>query len=42
MTRYRCKLCGKVVERELDTAWIRSWCEETSRDTRIWRVEEET
>lgn len=42
MSKYRCKLCGKVLERDSDKQWIKSYCEETGRDTRIWRIEEES
>lgn len=39
MNEYRCNHCGKVVERESEKRWIRSWCEATSQETRLWRVE---
>jgi len=38
MAKYRCKHCGKVVERDSDKEWIKSYCSETGRDTHITKV----
>jgi len=38
MSQYRCAHCGKVVERDSDKAWIKSWCEETQRNVHLIRV----
>ena len=35
---YRCPKCGKVVWRNSDKAWIRSWCEKTGKDQRLMRI----
>jgi phage FluMu protein Com len=38
MSRYRCKHCGKVVERDSNKAWVKSWCDKTQRDVHLTRV----
>lgn len=42
MSKYRCSLCGKVIERDSDKQWIRSYCEETKKLTRILKLKEES
>ena len=37
MTEYRCNHCGRVVTRESDKRWIKSYCETTGRTTRLWK-----
>jgi len=34
---YRCAHCGRVVKRASDKAWIKSWCANTHRFTRLMR-----
>lgn len=36
--KYRCRHCKKVVERESEKRWIKSWCEETCKNVHLWRV----
>lgn len=38
---YFCKQCGKVLKRESDKWWIRSWCEKADRYTRPRRIAKE-
>ena len=40
MSEYRCNHCGQTVRRDSTKRWIESYCEETGRDTRLWRIEE--
>lgn len=35
---YRCAHCGKVVERDSDKAWVRSYCEDTGRTVHLQRA----
>jgi hypothetical protein len=35
---YRCKHCGKVVEREGTKQWRKSFCEKTGKNTHITRI----
>jgi len=35
MNLYKCKHCGKIVERDSIKAWIKSWCEVTDKFTRL-------
>ena len=35
---YRCKHCGKVVEREGTKQWRKSFCEQTGKNARIMLV----
>jgi len=39
--KYRCPYCGKVVERDSDKAWIKSWCETTGKDVRLQIIKPE-
>jgi DNA-directed RNA polymerase subunit RPC12/RpoP len=38
MARYRCNHCGKVVERDDWRKWFMSFCEDTQKMTRLWRL----
>ena len=33
MAKYRCKWCGKVVERDSDKAWVKSTCDDSGYKT---------
>jgi DNA-directed RNA polymerase subunit RPC12/RpoP len=33
--KYKCIHCGKVVERESEKKWIKSWCDEKGKDVRL-------
>jgi len=35
---YLCKLCGKYLERDSEKKWIKSFCETTGKNTRIYRA----
>ena len=35
---YRCKHCEKRVFRDSDKAWIKSYCDDTGKWTRLMRV----
>jgi hypothetical protein len=35
---YKCKHCGKVVVRESSKEWIKSYCEEKSKNTHLVKV----
>jgi len=37
MSKYRCNACGKTVMRESSKRWMKSLCEATGKDVRIWR-----
>lgn len=37
--KYKCNLCGKVVSRDSDKKWIKSYCDETNWKTRLIKVE---
>jgi hypothetical protein len=34
---YCCRYCGKVVERDSEKAWIKSYCEKTGRIVHLIR-----
>lgn len=36
--QYQCNACGKVVTRDSDKRWMKSYCMETGRDSRLWRI----
>ncbi len=38
---YKCKLCGKVIWRDSNKRWIKSVCEQTGKETRIYRISEQ-
>lgn len=42
MKRYRCVHCGKIVTRQSDKAWVKSYCEKTGRTVHLLRIAEET
>ena len=33
--KYKCPHCGKVVERENEKMWIKSYCDETGKNVRL-------
>ncbi len=35
MNYYKCKHCGVILERDSDKQWIKSYCDQTGRNTRI-------
>lgn len=35
---YRCNLCGAVVRRESNKAWIKSMCDTTGKDSRLMKL----
>ncbi len=39
MAKYRCPRCKKIVERDSEKGWIKSYCEKTGEDARLQRVE---
>lgn len=38
MNTYRCNCCGGIYERESEKNWIKSYCEKTGRDARLYRI----
>ncbi len=38
MSLYHCKHCGDTTERDSTKAWIRSYCMDTGKETRLVRV----
>ena len=37
--KYKCKHCGKIVERESTKKWIKSWCETTQKYVHLKKEE---
>lgn len=37
--KYHCKHCGKVVERDSDKAWIKSYCDKTGKNVHLIKEE---
>lgn len=35
---YKCNHCGKIVNRESNKKWIKSYCDETGKDVRLMLV----
>ena len=35
---YKCKYCGKVVDKESNKQWIKSYCDEIGKDVRLMLV----
>lgn len=35
---YKCTHCGKIVDRESNKKWIKSYCDETGKDVRLMLV----
>ena len=33
--KYKCIHCGKVVERESEKMWIKSWCDKVGKNVRL-------
>ena len=40
MNKYKCKHCKKIVERDSEKQWIKSYCEETGKNTHIIKLKE--
>lgn len=38
MSKYKCKWCKKIEERDSDKVWIESYCEETGLMVHIYKV----
>lgn len=38
MNRYLCKHCGQIVKRDSDKQWIKSWCVETNKEVRLYKI----
>ena len=38
MAKYRCKHCRKIMDRDSDKQWIKSYCETTGKNARLQRV----
>ena len=38
--KYRCKHCKKIVTRESDKQWIKSYCDDTDRYVHLQRVKQ--
>lgn len=36
--KYKCFHCGKTVERESEKQWIKSYCIDTGKDVRLYKV----
>lgn len=36
--KYKCKHCGKIVQRRSDKAWIKSYCDATGKTVHLTRV----
>lgn len=40
MALYKCRHCGKVVERNSDKQWIKSYCTQTNKTVHLIKVED--
>ena len=38
MAKYRCPGCKKIVERDSEKGWIKSYCEKSGKNVRLQRV----
>lgn len=38
---YRCPTCGKKVKRNNNKQWIRSWCDEAGKYTRLQKIKKD-
>jgi len=36
---YKCRLCGKIVNRDSDKKWIKSYCDQHRKYSRLMRIE---
>jgi ribosomal protein L37AE/L43A len=36
---YKCNLCGKIVKRESEKKWMKSYCDEKGDTARIYRID---
>ena len=39
--KYKCPACGKILIREKDKKWIKSYCDEKQRDVHAYKVKVE-
>ena len=39
--KYRCKYCKKIIERDSDKEWIKSYCLDENKMVRLIKVKEE-
>lgn len=37
-SKYKCNKCGKIILRNSTKYWIKSFCEETGKDARLYRI----
>lgn len=37
--KYNCNLCGKIVSRDSDKKWIKSYCDERGKYSRLMKIE---
>ena len=42
MNKYKCKHCGKVVERDSDEQWVNSYCDKTDKNVRLIKIPDNT
>lgn len=35
MSKYKCPECNKIVERDSDKQWIKSWCQKENKEVRL-------
>lgn len=35
---YRCPHCGKIVKRDSNKQWLKSWCDKIGRDARLQKI----
>lgn len=38
MNLYRCNRCKNIYERDSDAYWIKSYCEKTGKNARLYRI----
>ena len=36
--KYVCKHCGKIVDRDSHKKWITSYCSQTGKTVRLWKL----
>ena len=36
--KYRCKHCKKIVSRESEKQWVKSYCEQTGKNVHLMKV----
>lgn len=40
MNKYRCKYCKKIVKRDSNKQWIKSYCDDTGKTVRLILIKE--